>query len=146
EPASSMEPTLRRGDRILVDRQYFRSHLPLHGEVVLTEREKIFIVRRVVALPGDAIEGRDGSIYLNGSALHEPYVQHIGIRGDLDFLQNFGPTTVKAGECFVMGDNRDNSLDSRSPDVGPVLLTTIVGRPLYILSSEKHDRDWERIQ
>jgi len=144
--ATSMEPTIKRGDGILIDRQYFRNHLPLHGEVVLTEREKILFVRRVVALPGDTIEGRDGSIYLNGSLLPEPYVQHIGIRGDLDFLQSFGPTTVKAGECFVMGDNRDHSLDSRSPDVGPVLLTTIIGRPLYILTSEKHDRAWERIK
>ncbi len=83
-------------------------------------------------------------IYLNGNVMLEPYVQHVGSAPDL--LQNFGPTKVKAGECFMLGDNRDNSFDSRHPDFGPISLTTIVGRPLYILSSEKRDRAWERIK
>jgi len=145
-PAESMEPTIRRGDRILVDMQYFRNHLPAYGEIIVFKKDEILLEKRVAAVPGDTIEGRNDVIYLNGNAVSEPYVQHIGIRQGYDFLRNFGPTTLKKGEYFVLGDNRDVSLDSRDPDYGPIPLDTIVGRPLFILSSAKGNRAFERIK
>jgi signal peptidase I len=126
--------------------QYFRNHLPAHGEIVVFDRNKILLIKRVVALPGDIIEGRDDAVYLNGRVVSEPYVEHSGLDQDDDFMRNFGPTTIKTGECFVLGDNRDNSLDSRHPDFGPISLTTLVGRPLYILTSAKRGRAFERIK
>jgi len=145
-PATSMEPTIRLGDRFLADMHYFQDHPLAHSDVAVIKRNGILIVKRVVALPGDTIEGRDGGIYLNGREVSESYVEHIGSDQHDEFLQDFGPTTLKAGECFVLGDNRDRSLDSRHPDFGPIPLTTFVGRPLYILTSREHGRAWERIQ
>ena len=144
--SAPMEPTLIRGDVIVVDMRYFKSRTPARGEVVLTRRKDYFVVTRVAALPGDTIEGHKGVIYLNGNAIQEPYVQHIDDKGHSDSKHYFGPITLKAGECFVMGDNRPSSLDSRYPQVGPVPLATIIGRPLFILSSKKRDRAWERIK
>jgi signal peptidase I len=141
-----MEPTIRLEELFLADMHYFHGHAPVRGDVAVIKRNDILIVKRVVALPGDTIEGRNGVIYLNGKAVSEPYVEHIGSDQDDNFLQNFGPTTLKAGECFVLGDNRDRSLDSRHPDFGPIPLRTLVGRPSYILVSKERDRAWERIQ
>jgi signal peptidase I len=127
--------------------QYFKNHTPAHGDVAVLNKGGLFLEKRVVALPGDTIEGRDNTIYLNGKAVSEPYVQHIGIpTNDFPFLQNFGPITVRTGECFVLGDNRDNSLDSRDPEFGPIPFTAMIGRPLYIVTSKERDRAWERIQ
>jgi signal peptidase I len=145
-PATSMEPTIRLEERFLADMHYFHGHVPVRGDVAVIKRNDILIVKRVVALPGDTIEGRNGVIYLNGKQVSEPYIEHIGSDQNDKFLQNFGPTTLKAGECFVLGDNRDRSLDSRHPDFGPIPLTTVVGRPLYILTSREYGRAWERIQ
>ena len=141
--SSSMEPTIRPGDYVLADMHYFQNRLPEYGEIALVQRNKILIVKRVAALPGDTIEGRNGVIYLNGRALSEPYIEHTA---EYDRFQNFGPITIETGQCFVMGDNRDNSFDSRHPDFGPIDLTTIAGRPLYILGSQKGNRAWERIK
>jgi signal peptidase I len=145
-----MEPTLRLGDHVWTSMHYFSGHTVVHGEVVLITRPNgIMIFKRVVALPGDTIEGRKGVIYLNRKAFAEPYVEHIGCdcsERDSDFLQNFGPTTLQAGECFVLGDNRDRSLDSRHPDFGLVPISTITGKPLYIVASERGFHRWERIE
>jgi signal peptidase I len=78
---------------------------------------------------------------VNGSAVDEPYVQH---RGDAPtWMNNFGPFTVPAGELFVLGDNRDISLDSRSPEFGLVAVDSVVGWPLYVFGS---DRPGKRIK
>jgi len=141
---SSMEPTIKPGERIFVDMQYFRYRLPNHEDVVIFQREKRLWIKRIAAVPGDTIEGRDGSIYLNGNPVSEPYAEHTGIpRKD---MQTFGPIKMKPGEYFVMGDNRDNSLDSRVPEFGFVPRAAITGRPMYILVTEDQDRTWKRIQ
>ena len=140
-----MEPTIRRGDRIFANMHYFHDHKPARGDVIVIQRPKILVIKRVVALPGDTIEGREGTVLVNGKAISEPYALRCTSES-LESSRNFGPTKLEAGEYFVLGDNRDNSLDSRYPDFGPIPLATIVGRPLYILSSERGDRAWERIK
>jgi signal peptidase I len=149
-PADSMNPTIRQGDRVLADMYYFRHHTPARGDVVLIRRpNNLILMKRLAALPGDIIMSRDGVVFINGSAPSEPYAHHSGTPGgniEPVFMQNFGPLKVNAGECFVMGDNRDISYDSRSPEFGPVALADIIGHPLYILSSTKGDRAWERIK
>ena len=144
-PSESMEPTIRRGDQILVDMYYFHNHKPARSDVVVIQRPKILVIKRIIGLPGDTIEGREGTVLVNGKDLSEPYML-LSTSKSLESSRNFGPTQLIAGEYFVLGDNRDNSLDSRYPEFGPVPLKTIIGRPLYILTSEKRGRALERIK
>lgn len=115
-PSESMEPTLEVGDRILVNKLSYRLHDVHRGDVVVFERppaapqtdESIHdLIKRVIAVPGDTIEGRDGRVYLNGELLDEPYLPD-GTRTDNLRLQ-----TIPDDHLFVMGDNRDRSFDSR---------------------------------
>lgn len=144
-PNASMHPTIQKGDRLLAKKGIYLDRDPMRGEVVVFrnpgERRKIF-VKRVVGLPGDEIEQRGGRLHLNGEpAALEPagrdgeerifreriedasYRIHDaedGGKGD------FAAVTVPAGHCFVMGDNRDTSRDSRY--FGPVPFSSLEGR------------------
>jgi signal peptidase I len=130
-PSESMEPTLHKGDRILVNKWSYRLHDVNRGDVVVFERPENAaslnpqddipdLIKRVVGLPGDTVEGRDGSVYVNGKRLVEPYLPAT-TRTD-----TFEPIDVPEGEVFVMGDNRGNSTDSRA--FGPIDEGLIVGR------------------
>ncbi|HXV34687.1 MAG TPA: signal peptidase I [Gaiellaceae bacterium] len=127
-PSSSMEPTLHcavpeigcqagASDRVLANRFVYRFKDPDRGDIVVFRTPDqaaeqcpgpggVF-VKRLVGLPGDELEIRDGQLYLNGEPQSEPYV-FGGEVGD-----NFGPVTVNEGEYFMMGDNRYQSCDSR---------------------------------
>lgn len=134
-PSSSMEPTIRQGDRIIADMRYYKRRDPIDGEMILFERAGTTFVKRVIASGGDTIFATRGSVYVNGRVLQEPYVQHFG--QPLPWMIDFGPITVPAKNYFVMGDNRDVSLDSRSADYGYVSSDSIVGKPLYTVSSDR---------
>lgn len=134
-PSTSMEKTISKGDHVVVDTHYYRSHTPKRQDVVVFLRDGTFFVKRVMAAGGDTIEGRNGLILVNGKAILEPYIQHIG--EPPSYLNTFGPITVPTGEFFVMGDNRDVSFDSRSPEFGYVDATSIVGKSLYIFGSDR---------
>jgi signal peptidase I len=96
----------------------------------------VLYLKRVIAIGGDTVEGRDNEIFLHGALSSEKYVEHISSEVLMPFQSSFGPTRVPEGQCFVMGDNRDCSLDSRSPDFGFVDDRSIVGGPLYIVRSK----------
>ena len=134
-PSTGMEPTIRQGDHIDADMHYYRSHLPSRFDTILFERDNIFYVKRVIAIGGDSIEGRNQVIYVNGKKLDEPYVEHTGEAPD--WANTFGPVSVPMGNFFVMGDDRDYSLDSRSEGYGLVAQVSIVGKPLYIFESDR---------
>jgi signal peptidase I len=126
-PSESMEPTLTRGDRVLVNKLSYDLHEVNRGDVIVFERppneppsEIEDLIKRVVGLPGDTVEGRDGVVYVNGSPLDEPYLP-AGV-----LTEPFAPIEVPAGSVFVMGDNRGNSRDSRV--FGPIDEDLIVGR------------------
>jgi signal peptidase I len=102
----------------------------------------VLYLKRVIAIGGDTLEGRDNEIFLHGALSNEKYVEHISSEVLMPFQSSFGPTRVPEGQCFVMGDNRDYSLDSRSPDFGLVDDRSIVGRPLCIVRS-KNERSGE---
>jgi signal peptidase I len=98
----------------------------------------------VIATGGSQVEGINGVIYVGGEPLQEPYVRH-----DMpvpDYMNNFGPVTVPDGDLFVMGDNRDHSMDSRDPDFGYIPETSLVGKPLYIYYSETHSRNGRKLE
>jgi signal peptidase I len=134
-PSTSMEKTIRQGDHIVTDTSYYRSRPPARQEVMVFMKEKTFFIKRVVAIGGDSIQGKNGAIFVNGRYLEEPYVEHTGRA--LPWMNDFGPITVPAGELFVMGDNRDVSLDSRSTGFGPVSATSIIGKPLYVFNTDR---------
>lgn len=106
----SMQPTLLEGDRILLNRMSYHFRDPERGDVVVfhspvTEGEDL--VKRVVGVPDDTIAIKEGKLYVNGVAQEEPYLLEQDIRGEL------AETVVQPGTVFVMGDNRNNSGDSR---------------------------------
>jgi signal peptidase I len=124
----SMDPTLRAGDSVLAAKFAYRLGDPRRGDVVLFEapRDGAPTIKRVVGLPGDTVAVRDGVLFVNGEKKREGYVDY-GLT-DSTFL---GPTGVPEGHVYLMGDNRANSLDSRS--YGPVPEADLLGRvPLRV--------------
>jgi signal peptidase I len=166
-PTGSMEPTLLVGDFLLVNKlAYTRTALPLEGAILPRkpiERGNIVVfkypkdltkdfVKRVIALEGEKVEVKDKQVFVNDKPLDEAYKVHIDshVISKNDFYNyeevirdNYGPVTVPAGHFFVMGDNRDNSMDSRY--WGFVPLTSIKGKPWVIYFSYKAERDsWQK--
>lgn len=152
-PTGSMEPNLLVGDHLIVNKMIFspsvtgleRALLPRReirrGDIVVfkypEEPERDFI-KRVIGLPGDRLELRRKAMYINGEPLTEPYAhleeppsESAGVTGDL--REFYGPVTVPAGQYFMMGDNRDNSQDSRYWGFLPAHY--VKGRALFIYFS-----------
>ncbi len=167
-PTPSMEPTILVGDRLLIDkftiRNGFKDGLPLtashqieRGNVLVfkfPEEPEVLYVKRLVGLPGETLEVRDKTVYIDGQPLQEPYKVHRdsdvytrrssphAFLSDLG-RDNFGPVKIPEGNYFMMGDNRDNSADSRY--FGFVPHDYIVGRPLVVFwSYEDDERAYQR--
>jgi signal peptidase I len=129
-PSESMVPTLEVGDRVLVNKLAYEAHDVNHGDVIVFERPADAaqagqdnikdLIKRVIAVEGDTIEGRNGLVYVNGERIDEPYLVDGTPTERLEF------TVVPEGDVFVMGDNRTNSEDSR--DFGTIDEDTIIGR------------------
>jgi len=144
-PSASMERTIQEGDLLMADMRSYRHHEPADGEIILLkspETPGVIVIKRLIAKGGDTIASVHGAISLNGVALNESYVQHTD--DPTDELMNFGPLTIPPHKLFVMGDNRDISLDSRMPEFGLVDESAILGKPLYIINPA-HDRSGERL-
>jgi|1186.fasta_scaffold146495_1 signal peptidase I len=122
-PASSMAPTLERGDHVVVNKLAYRTGTPARGDLAVVKAPKTgeALLKRVVGLGGDEIEIRDGVLFVNGRAPREPYVDHKKV----DSVY-FGPVRVPRDDLFVLGDNRGNSVDSR--ELGPVPVSDTIGR------------------
>lgn len=140
-PSASMDPTLRVGDTLLVDTRYYRSHAPARGEVAAYTNPRqpgVTFIKRVVALGGDKIAVSGGRVVIEGKPVAEPYVNV----GDPAFSENNMPeVTVPAGFVFVLGDNRENSADSRQADThGPVPVGNLIGRATELISSSEFSR------
>jgi len=131
-PSESMVPTLEKGDRVLVNKLSYKLHDVHRGDVVVFERPPNEpdngikdLIKRVVALPGETIEVRDCKVLINGNPLQEPYVKQW------TRTCTSAPKTVGDNEVFVMGDNRDDSQDSRF--FGPISQDLIVGRAFVVV-------------
>lgn len=127
---SSMESTLSNGDNLIVDKLTYHFRSPKRFEIVIfpdPEDPKTYFIKRVIGLPGETVQiDASGNILINGKILKENYGRET--------IQNPGdaitPITLGDDEYFVMGDNRNNSLDSRFPQVGPIHRSKIIGRAL----------------
>jgi signal peptidase I len=133
-PTKSMSPTIVEGDRIIADMGYYKTHQPNRGDVVVFKMPvtDVLYTKRIIAIGGDTIEGSPGVAILNGRTLSEPYAIHDPDESPYDG-ETFGPVKIPASEIFVMGDNRDDSYDSR--EYGPFDVSRVVGKPLYIYYS-----------
>ncbi len=127
-PSPSMENTLLEGDRVLVNRLVYHFHPPHRGDIIVFHPPgrpgSDPFIKRVVAIAGDTIAVHDGQLYLNGVAQDEPYVKEYPIDGD------YPETKIADGYVWAMGDNRNNSGDSRV--FGPVPLDAIMGEAFAI--------------
>ena len=143
-PSESMEHTLNIGDRLIVDTTYFRNHIVRTGDIVIFHKGEQQYCKRVIATAGSQVEGINDVIYVGGERLQEPYVRHTG--GVPDDMSNFGPVVVPPGSLFVMGDNRDHSLDSRAPEFGFIPEANLIGKPLYLYYSESVERNGRKLE
>lgn len=130
-PSSAMEPTVMQGDRIIADMGYYRSRVPRDGDMVLYKKDGTIFIKRIIASGGERIRGSGGSVYVNDKLLSERYAQHTG--NAPSYLNEFDPVLVPGDSYFVMGDNRDVSLDSRTPEYGFVTADSVVGKPLRVI-------------
>ena len=160
-PTESMKPTILVGDHFFLDKIAFPANYPAfihhylphrsirHGDIVAFKSPtdgNIPFVKRVIGMPGDTVEVRNKSVFVNGMQLDEPYKIHVDstVYGtdpwtpdELKVRDNYGPVTVPANSYLVMGDNRDNSNDSRY--WGFVTWDELIGKPLFVYWSYESD-------
>ncbi len=131
-PSSSMASTLNVNDRLLVSPIPFYYKNPVRGEIVVFHQEGEMWVKRVVGMPGDSIDIREGDVYINGILYDEQaYLKNTGIstpNSPWDEPVDF-PYTVPHNHYFLMGDNRMDSRDSRY--IGAISRDEIVGKPIF---------------
>ncbi len=118
----SMEPNLHTDERLIVEKVTYKLHPPQRDDIIVLkvrDDAKELLIKRVIGLPGETVEVRDGKVYINGKPLDEPYLAR-------PTLGRYGPTVVPPEHVFVMGDNRNASNDSRA--FGPVSYDHIIGK------------------
>ena len=125
--ASSMENSLSDGDNLIVDKITYRFSDPKRYDIIVFPyqyEDNTYFIKRIIGLPGETVQIVDGTIYINGEVLDESYGREV--------MKNSGmaadPITLGEDEYFVLGDNRNDSTDSRDPSVGKIPRDRIIGR------------------
>ncbi len=129
---SSMENTLSHEDHLILEKVSYRFEEPTRFDIVVfrpyesQEKEDTYYIKRVMGMPGERIQVIDGQIYINGEILQEDY----GTEAINDFRAGIAKEEIllEKDEYFLIGDNRNNSTDSRDETIGPVKRDTIIGR------------------
>ena len=123
----SMETTLQDGDNLIVDKISYRFHDPSRYDIIVFPyqyEENVYYIKRIIGLPGETVQIIDGEVYINGELLGENYGKEV--------MMYYGtaeePITLGENEYFVLGDNRNNSKDSRYEVVGNISRDVIIGR------------------
>ena len=122
-----MENTLSDGDNLIVDKLTYRFSDPKRYDIIVFPyqyEDNTYFIKRIIGLPGETVQIVDGTIYINGEVLGESYGREV--------MKNSGmaadPITLGDDEYFVLGDNRNDSTDSRDPSVGKIKRNQIIGR------------------
>lgn len=127
---SSMEPTLSSGDNLFVDKISYRFRDPQRFDIIVFPfqyQEDTFYIKRIIGMPGETIQiDEEGTIYIDGEELEESYGAEVIRPETIGRAQE--PVTLAENEYFVMGDNRNNSSDSRNEMVGNIKREDIIGR------------------
>ncbi len=124
----SMETTLQDGDQLIVDKISYRFRDPKRYDIIVFPyqyEENVYYIKRIIGLPGETVQVKDGYVYINGEKLEsdiygKEVMQSAGIAAE--------PITLGDDEYFVLGDNRNNSSDSRDPSVGILKRKDLLGR------------------
>ncbi len=138
---TSMVPTLNSGDKVFLSKITYTFSEPKSGDIIVFSRDndpETYYIKRVIGLPGDTIDILDGKVYRNGVELNEPYIAEI--------TEDTLSVTVPEGEYFVMGDNRNLSVDSKNPQFGNAKRENILGKVVFSISPfgkiEKYNHDY----
>ncbi len=123
----SMEATLNDGDNLIVDKLSYHFREPKRFEIIVfpyRHKENTYYIKRIIGLPGETVQVKDGYVYINGEKLDENY--------GLEVMEDAGiaaePIELGEDEYFVLGDNRNHSSDSRDPSVGILHRDELIGR------------------
>lgn len=143
----SMVPTLEQNDKVVISNLFYH---PKQGDIVVLRKQTLMeepIVKRIIATEGQTvdIDFDEGVVYVDGQALEEDYIREPTY---LDEGLAF-PITVPEGCIFLLGDNRNNSMDSRDPSLGPVDVRCVIGKAVALVfpgkSAETEKREFSRI-
>ena len=123
----SMNVTLQDGDNLIVDKLSYRFKDPERFDIIVFPyqyQEKTYYIKRIIGMPGETVQIKDGMVYIDGEMLQESYgkevMEYAGVASE--------PVELGSDEYFVLGDNRNNSSDSRDPSVGNVHRDQIIGK------------------
>ncbi|HJV47334.1 MAG TPA: signal peptidase I [Bacillota bacterium] len=136
---SSMLPNFHNGDQVLLNKLAYDFQPPKYGDVIIFQSPDMndqYLIKRVIGLPGDTIEVNNSQVIRNGVPLLENYL----LEPMIDYMEI---TYVPDGSVFVMGDNRNISLDSRNSHIGPVYQSLILGRVDYKYQINGTAQAWE---
>ncbi|PIE75042.1 MAG: signal peptidase I [Deltaproteobacteria bacterium] len=151
-PSEAMNPTILKGDYILVDKFIYKKLEPKRGEIIIfpsPNNPSQDFIKRLIGLEGDIIEIKNKQLYINGEKYLENYITNSDpnvLSSKASPRDNYGPITIPKGKYFVMGDNRDNSYDSRFWKF--VKKNEIKGKAKSIYwswDSKAHEVRWKRI-
>ena len=134
-PTGSMEQTVMTGSRIVINRLAYMYDAPQRGDIVsfyYPDDGETMYLKRIIGLPGETIEGIDGEVYIDGKVISD-YT-------NIKFYEDFGPYQIPEDSYFMMGDNRNNSADSRLPQIGIVDNRCVIGRGVMVIFPFPHWR------
>lgn len=123
----SMEPTLSHGDNLIIDKLSYRFHDPERYDIIVfpyQHAENTYYIKRIIGLPNETVQIKDGYVYINGVKSEE----HYGKEVMRDAKMAADPIVLGEDEYFVLGDNRNNSSDSRDPSVGVLHRNQLLGK------------------